>query len=173
MSVERIAERISTLIRMAGSASALARMCGVSESVVRKWRDGQSEPSLAHCNALAKGSGVMLSWLATGEGPMRAYRVADGEAGAYTIGIIDAGTWDRAKRIVNGAVALIEAEPDVEAFADQVSMVYNEIVGRPQDNEDITMLFQRVGDALRSGTAASEPKKPSGRKPEPPRDSDQ
>lgn len=63
-------ERISVLADQAGSASALARMAGVSESVVRKWRGGTSEPSRPNLIALARATDVSLAWLVAGEGPM-------------------------------------------------------------------------------------------------------
>lgn len=43
-------------------------MCGVSESVVRKWRHGQSDPSRENLVSIAKAGNVNLLWLATGEG---------------------------------------------------------------------------------------------------------
>ena len=65
-------ERISVLAEQAGSASALARMAGVSESVVRKWRNGTSEPSRPNLIALARATGVSLAWLVAGEGSEKA-----------------------------------------------------------------------------------------------------
>lgn len=56
------------LIDDEGSGAEIARKCGVSESVVRKWRDGVSSPKLEHLLDLAQGLGVNLHWLATGEG---------------------------------------------------------------------------------------------------------
>lgn len=58
------------MIGLAGSASAFARTCGVSESVVRKWRDGLSEPSRLYLERIVRHAGVSVEWLVTGEGPM-------------------------------------------------------------------------------------------------------
>ncbi len=64
--------RIARLVELAGGVSRLARMCGVSEAVVRKWRDGLSEPSRTHLAQVARGAGVSVAWLVTGDGPMQA-----------------------------------------------------------------------------------------------------
>ena len=69
---DAFSDRMTMLVERAGSAAALARMTGVSESVVRKWRNGESDPSRAHLIAIAKGALVDLVWLATGEGAMEA-----------------------------------------------------------------------------------------------------
>lgn len=66
--IRRFHERVGLVIRSCGSVSETARMAGVSESVIRKWRDGQSEPSLTNLLSLAKAGGVSLAWLATGSG---------------------------------------------------------------------------------------------------------
>lgn len=71
MSTDQFTSRMNILIRRAGSAAALARLAGVSESVVRKWRDGTSEPSRDHCVAIAKADGCSVGWLVAGEGPER------------------------------------------------------------------------------------------------------
>lgn len=62
--------RIAHLIRSAGSASEFARRCGVSESVVRKWRDGLSDPSRTYLERIARRAGVSVEWLVTGQGAM-------------------------------------------------------------------------------------------------------
>ena len=65
------AERISRLVHEYKSTSNLARLAGVSESVVRKWKLAQSEPSRPHLLAIAKATDVTLPWLMAGEGVMR------------------------------------------------------------------------------------------------------
>lgn len=74
--------RIAHLIRLAGNASAFARMCGISESVVRKWRDGLSEPSRLYLERIVRYAGVSVEWLVTGEGPMRS---GDAQAPRYRV----------------------------------------------------------------------------------------
>ena len=47
-----------------GGSSQLARLSGVSESVVRKWKAETSEPTLSRLKAIAEASGVLYNgWL--------------------------------------------------------------------------------------------------------------
>lgn len=66
-------DRVEQVIQTCGSVTATARTAGVSESVVRKWRDGRSEPSLTNLVSLASAGGVSLQWLATGDEPRSLY----------------------------------------------------------------------------------------------------
>jgi len=59
--------RLRQLIAIAGSASALAKTAGLSQSGFHRYLSG-GEPSRRILVALAKATGVSLSWLATGEG---------------------------------------------------------------------------------------------------------
>lgn len=68
MNFELFSDRISHLADSHKSLSAFAREVGVSESVVRKWRDGTSEPSRKNLEAIAKASGVNIEWLVLGTG---------------------------------------------------------------------------------------------------------
>ncbi len=84
--------RIADLIRLAGGASAFARMCGISESVARKWRDGLSDPSRLYLERIARRAGVSAAWLVTGEGAMRPeassstqHRVAEPPRSGYAV----------------------------------------------------------------------------------------
>lgn len=67
---DTFADRIDLLITMAGGVPEFARSCGVSDSVARKWRKGESDPSREHLIAIARARNVNLLWLATNEGPM-------------------------------------------------------------------------------------------------------
>ena len=60
-------DRINVLSDRLGGSSQLARLSGVSESVVRKWKAGTSEPTLSRLKAIAEAGGVSVQWLATGE----------------------------------------------------------------------------------------------------------
>jgi phage repressor protein C with HTH and peptisase S24 domain len=70
MNSELFSDRINILIEAHESAAKLSRLVGVSESVVRKWRNGNSDPSRENLVALAKSTRTNLVWLATGEGLM-------------------------------------------------------------------------------------------------------
>ncbi|MGN6383023.1 MAG: transcriptional regulator [Dyella sp.] len=90
------ADRIQLLAKHFHGATEIGRRCGFSESLVRSWRDGKSDPSRARCLVLARTLGVSLIWLMTGEGAMWA---GDGdgiagpmpEASAYAPGLLDMG----------------------------------------------------------------------------------
>ena len=66
---EGFRSRLKSLVGEHGSIAALARLCGIGESTLRKWVDGPSEPNRARLVSIARGAGVSLVWLATGEGP--------------------------------------------------------------------------------------------------------
>lgn len=68
---DTFSSRIDTLILQAGSVPEFARSCGVSDSVARKWRKGESDPSREHLVAISRAMKVNILWLATGEGLMR------------------------------------------------------------------------------------------------------
>ena len=65
------ASRVESLVKEFGSVAEVARKCGLSETVVRKWRNGVSDPSRSNLVALARAANVSLVWLATGEGEAR------------------------------------------------------------------------------------------------------
>lgn len=52
------------------SVRAFASKAGVSDTVVRQYLSGKSEPSRTVLLAMARAAGVTVSWLATGEGGM-------------------------------------------------------------------------------------------------------
>jgi transcriptional regulator with XRE-family HTH domain len=64
-------DRLKTLIEEFPSLSAFARSCGIAESTIRKWRDGDSEPDRDKLVALAEAANVSLEWLVAGKGEMR------------------------------------------------------------------------------------------------------
>jgi len=63
--------RLKLLIDEFGSARAFARACGVSESAIRKWHGGTSEPTREKLVAMAEAANVSIEWLASGRGSMR------------------------------------------------------------------------------------------------------
>jgi transcriptional regulator with XRE-family HTH domain len=65
-------DRIRRLIKLEGSAAAIADRCGFSAGAVRNWRDGHSDISRERCITMARTLGVSLLWLVAGEGPMHA-----------------------------------------------------------------------------------------------------
>lgn len=71
------AKRLETVIESCGGNSEFARKCGFSESVVRSWRNGASDPSRKRMTIISKVTGISLVWLATGDGPMRIDGISD------------------------------------------------------------------------------------------------
>jgi len=68
MDANQFKDRINMLSEKVGGTSALARLAGVSESVVRKWKLGDSEPTVSRLLALADAGQVSVNWLLTGKG---------------------------------------------------------------------------------------------------------
>jgi transcriptional regulator with XRE-family HTH domain len=79
---QQFAKRVRYLIGEAGSSVLLAARCGVSPSIVRKWKEGMSDPTRVNLIALASAAQVSLEWLISGEGRMSAPRRLDDEAPA-------------------------------------------------------------------------------------------
>lgn len=104
-STRELATRIDSVAHQVSGSSALARLCDVSESVVRKWRGGESEPTTTNLVAIARAGNVTLDWLAAGIEPKRS-----GE----TLRLDD--------------YALVNVY-DVEAAAGQGAFVNNEVTG--------------------------------------------
>lgn len=61
-------DRINLAIDRAGGAKKLAEKMGMSTSVLRSWRSGNSDPSRSSLLKMAKASNLSISWLASGEG---------------------------------------------------------------------------------------------------------
>lgn len=54
---------------------------------------------------------------------------------------IDRDVWDRATRIVQLAADPIDPKPRPTVFANAVAEIYNAIIGRPQDNNELPQLL--------------------------------
>ncbi len=65
---DQFPERIKSLAKEAGGNSEFARRCNVSESVVRSWIKGDSDPSRKRISAISDAFNVNLLWLVDGEG---------------------------------------------------------------------------------------------------------
>ena len=68
--VDRLPNRMHLLISLAGSVAELARISGISESAIRSWRDGRSDPGVSNVVALAEATGVHVLWVVTGDEPV-------------------------------------------------------------------------------------------------------
>ena len=65
-----LAERIKTVVGTESMRS-FARKCSISDTVLRQYVAGKSDPTRGRLVEIARTAGVNLEWLATGEGPMR------------------------------------------------------------------------------------------------------
>jgi phage repressor protein C with HTH and peptisase S24 domain len=63
--------RLKKVVESFGSNSALARSIGSSETAIRKWVNGISEPKQSSIVAIARTANISLEWLMTGEGQMK------------------------------------------------------------------------------------------------------
>lgn len=70
--IRHFSKRLEALIEVHGSVRSYAVSSGLSEGVIRKYLKGDSFPTLDRLDQLAVAGGVELSWLATGEGAMKA-----------------------------------------------------------------------------------------------------
>jgi transcriptional regulator with XRE-family HTH domain len=65
----RFQARLRESVERVGSVNGLAKGAGVSEGALRKWLQGDSEPTRERLMALARAAGVNVAWLAAGTGP--------------------------------------------------------------------------------------------------------
>jgi len=72
LNIDAFRERISVAIDRAGGATSMSQKAGVSSSVLRKWRSGQSEPSRTNLIKMAIAADVSVEWLVAGEGGLEA-----------------------------------------------------------------------------------------------------
>ncbi len=82
------AMRLKTLVSGYYSANQFAKLCGIQQSLLRKYLNAISLPGLDKLVAIASATGVSVEWLATGKGSMRPEQAskssdnADGRASA-------------------------------------------------------------------------------------------
>ncbi len=99
-------DRLHRLVQIAGSANALAKRVGISQSGIQRYLKG-GEPTRKMLIALAEGTGVSLTWLMTGEGAMEKISPPDIGNDIYTfVPLYDArcsaghGAWNERARVL-------------------------------------------------------------------------
>jgi transcriptional regulator with XRE-family HTH domain len=100
-------ERMKLLIwhfKPQGGIAEIARNSGLSEAVIRSWRDGGSDPSRARCIQLARGTGVSLLWLVAGIGNM--FEGAEAESSVAPSHQVSAENLTLALELVDQAIEL-------------------------------------------------------------------
>jgi phage repressor protein C with HTH and peptisase S24 domain len=128
-------------------------MADVSESVVRKWRDGISDPSREHLIALSDATGVNLLWLATGKGPMKGEAApseytppyaAEKPAGYVAIPLFDVSA-------AAGAGRVVAHEEAVDVLHFKESWIRQELRASPSDLLLIHVDGESMEPTLRPG----------------------
>jgi len=163
-----LSTRIQWLIRTEGSASAIARSCGVSEGTVRNWRDGHSDMSRERCVILAQALGISLLWLVAGEEAMRveprpavamAHAAAPVRADAIEpvlqagMPAVDARLLASTLRLLQSYIGLAGGSLDPSQRADVLVELY-ELLGRasePGHAERLIAFHATLGNLLHGG----------------------
>ncbi|KQZ68049.1 transcription factor [Rhodanobacter sp. Root561] len=164
-------DRIKLLIQHVGSATAIARMCGFSEGVVRSWRDGNTDPSRARCVTLARTLGISLVWLVAGEGglqteansaPYEEQRNSEGvishrlqnptqPSGALVENKVDAQRLNTAVSVLQSELSLADSQLSLTDNADLLTQLY-EILGPSGSHVDpqaMVAFNQQLGERIR------------------------
>lgn len=116
-------QRIQLLIQHVGSITRIAKYCGFSEGVVRSWRDGRSDPSRRRCLALARGLGISLVWLMSGEGAMLPDDTPPTATGEV-LERVDPERLTRSIRLVHSTLGNAAGRLTLESRVDAVARIY-------------------------------------------------
>lgn len=145
--METIQDRIFSLIGK-GEIAEVARKCGISESTLRSYR--RSMPGADALVKIAKGLGVSLVWLATGEGtrdPSRAsYDIVLSTPGLpleIAEDIVLVRKFDVQASAGAGAIAIGQGEEGVQFMALQASWLRSRNI-----NPDFCELLTARGDSM-------------------------
>ena len=130
--------RMVTVIRLAGGVSTLAAKTGLSQRVIAKYRNGESDPSRERLVAIARASGVAVDWLATGEGPLR----VDVDAAARTSSDEDL------IRAVTQYVLTADARADEPRSAEELAEVIARFVAHAHETGLDAVSFEALRQAV-------------------------
>jgi hypothetical protein len=156
-----LSARIRLLIQAEGSASALARRCGVSEGAVRNWRDGHTDMSRERCVVIAQALGISLLWLVSGEGAMRTEPLATGVATVQAAGTgaaspphapaVDSRLLASSLRLLQSYIGLAGGSLDSPQRADVLVELYELLAraGEPGHAERLIAFHATLGSLLR------------------------
>ncbi len=162
---ETFADRLRLVIDAEESALALARKAEIGESLIRRYLSG-SEPGLDKLVRIAAAARVRLEWLATGEGPMRAGKMAETLASAVesTPPTATSPPLDHhfGGKVCAAVLALYRAE-NARLSNDQIMAIalekYEEIVTTAETPEErqvmLKLVLSQLTKDLRSGVSAT------------------
>ncbi len=143
-------QRIQLLIKHVGSVTKIAKYCGFSEGVVRSWRDGRSDPSRRRCLALARGLGISLVWLMSGEGAMLPDDITPTASGEM-LERVDPDRLTRSIRLVHATLGNAVGHLTLESRVDAVARVYATLgeTDPAARAEGISHIHQELAEYLR------------------------
>lgn len=100
-----IGHRIRETSDRIGGRKQLAKIAGMSDAQLYRIMSEGSAPKIETVAAIARGAGVSLEWLATGEGPMEADAARAGRSAPSTADTIDR---ERLQRSIETAAAILQ-----------------------------------------------------------------
>lgn len=142
-SIEEFSERIKSIIDQHKSVSKISKVTGISESAIKKWRDGESDPTRRNLMIMSKKLSVSLLWLMTGEGSRdsdieSAHQINDKQAAHSINNKIDKELFNQ---VIQGFSEEREAPyaQHMEKKIDRIVNTYNAISQLP-DNQHLTVI---------------------------------
>ncbi|OOZ41633.1 hypothetical protein BOW53_02840 [Solemya pervernicosa gill symbiont] len=121
---DAFAARVVELIEEFKNVANLARACGLSESVIRKWRDEKSEPSRPNLVKLAYNTGVSLEWLILGDHPKYVNEI-DRNAAIRGAGALDRVALHTVLRLLDEALEDRGLRLDADKKAQAIDLLYD------------------------------------------------
>ena len=155
---QNFSARVHLLVKRAGSASALAQCCGVTERTVRNWSHGRSDISRDRCLMLARAMRISPLWLISGEGEMSA---DPSQSTPPVAGLsqrpagVDSERLAAALQVLQSYIALAGGSLSVAQRAEAVVELYGLLAQPgPIDADRLIAFHRRLGACLRSNRQA-------------------
>lgn len=147
-------DRMIVAVKQAGGPTAMSKKADLSTSVLNKWKNGKSEPTLTNLISMAQASGVDLGWLVTGEGDMHGPLWFRGERDDVG-GLTQSGEYAPLPlydiRAAGGHGALVEAERVSDTLMFKRSWIHQELHAQPNDLYLIFVDGESMEPTLRPG----------------------
>lgn len=139
--IRRFPERLEAVTNMHESVRMYAAASNLSEGVIRKYLRGESFPTLDRMEQLANAGNVKLSWLATGEGPVRLGEHASVDATGLEKEFALIPGYDIQVAAGNGLVA------EKEKVTRKLAFRHKWLKFKGLDEKDLVLVFAR-GDSM-------------------------
>lgn len=147
---EGLGERIAALVRLHGGRAAAARAAGISADQISRYVQGRSSPGFETLARLARGRGVSLDWLWSGEGPML---LADRAGSPQAAGTAGAAEMVRATQAPDPADII---SPELVRLVSLYWLKANTLLETPRAPEDLARLIAGQCDAMRGEERAAD-----------------